>query len=88
MVEAGDNQPEVYSSKCLSAYLDDHSGICSSGDRIQLHRNGNDIQYWSRRGIEHGQHTGFSVMDAVVKKQLKHDRCILDGEMIVWNKAR
>ena len=27
-------------------------------------------------------------MDTVVKKQLQHDKCILDGEMIVWNKTR
>ncbi|DBA86388.1 TPA: hypothetical protein ACH3X2_005613 [Trebouxia sp. C0005] len=58
------------------------------GDRIQLHRNGNDIQYYSRRGVEHGEYSGFTVMDTVVKKQLKHEKCILDGEMIVWNKTR
>ena len=27
-------------------------------------------------------------MDTVVKKQLKHEKCILDGEMVVWNKTR
>ena len=59
-----------------------------AGDRIQLHRNGNNIQYYSRRGVEHGEYSGFTVMDAVVKKQLKHDKCILDGEMIVWNKTK
>ena len=59
-----------------------------SGDRIQLHRNGDDIQYYSRRGIDNGEHTNFTIMDAVVKKQLKHDKCILDGEIIVWNKTK
>ena len=66
-----------------------HTRACvCAGDRIQLHRNGNDIQYYSRRGVEHGEYSGFTVMDAVVKKQLKHEKCILDGEMIVWNKTR
>jgi DNA ligase-4 len=62
--------------------------LTCAGDRIQLHRNGNDIQYYSRRGVEHGEYSGFTVMDTVVKKQLKHEKCILDGEMIVWNKTR
>lgn len=64
------------------------SGYDLAGDRIQLHRNGNDIQYWSRNAKEHGELSGFTVMDAVVKKQLKHEKCILDGEVIVWNKAK
>lgn len=53
-----------------------------------MHCNGSNIQYYSRRGVEHGEYSGFTVMDAVVKKQLKHDKCILDGEMIVWNKTK
>lgn len=55
---------------------------------MQLHRNGDNIQYYSRRGIDHAEHSGYDIFDVVVKKQLKHDKCILDGEMIVWNKAR
>ena len=55
---------------------------------MQLHRSGDDIQYFSRRGVEHGEYSGYDLFDVVVKKQLKHDKCILDGEMIVWNKAR
>lgn len=62
-------------------------GRCA-GERMQLHRNGDEIQYFSRRGVEHGDYSGYDIMDKVLKSQLKHEKCILDGEMIVWNKNR
>lgn len=55
---------------------------------MQLHCNGDNIQYFSRRGVEHGEYSGYDIFDVVVKKQVKHEKCIVDGEMIVWNKAR
>lgn len=115
------------------------------GIRIQCHLEPGRVLYVSRRGVEHGEHTDYNVMDAAVRAQVgggwwvgvgvraqtgayvracvqslmvqaglcrracacvgydagswrltveclrlqvNSPRCILDGEMIVWNKAR
>ena len=44
--------------------------------------------YWSRRAIEHSTISAYNVFDAVVKKQFRDKECVLDGELIVWNKDR
>ena len=56
----------------------------------QVHRLGDGrVQYYSRKAIEHGEHSSYSVMDAaVVAATGGHERIILDGELIVWNKVR
>ena len=59
-----------------------------AGERMQLHRDGDSIQFFSRRGKEHGALSSYDVLDVVVKKAVRHQRCILDGELVVWNKAR
>lgn len=46
------------------------------------------MQYFSRRAIEHGSASCYSVMDEVVSQQVASSDCILDGEIIVWNKTR
>lgn len=66
------------------------------GERIQLHRDGDDIRYFSKNLIDHGPFEtgrGFQAFNAAVKKQLNYagvlgQRIILDGEMIVWNKRK
>ena len=37
---------------------------------------------------DHGELTHYTLLDDVVKAQVVHQRCILDGEMLVWNEAR
>ena len=55
---------------------------------MQLHRGGDTVQYFSRNGNEHGEMSHYTVLDDVVKRQLRQDRVILDGEVVVWNKTR
>ena len=55
---------------------------------MQLHRVGDTVQYFSRNGNEHGEMSHYTVLDDVVKRQLRQDRVILDGEVVVWNKTR
>jgi DNA ligase 4 len=88
------------------------------GERIQVHRVGNTIQYFSRNAIEHGQKSSYTLLDDAIiaatggrvseeelaagaaagKKKgggsgggpgcsFEFD-CVLDGELIVWNKRR
>ena len=55
---------------------------------MQLHREGDKIQYISRAAIDHGERSNYSLMDEAVKRQVREETCILDGELIVWNKLR
>lgn len=54
------------------------------GDRIQIHKNGNDVHFYSRSFIDHKEYT--EGLAAIILKQIQIERCILDGEMLVWNK--
>ncbi|KAK9809528.1 hypothetical protein WJX73_008973 [Symbiochloris irregularis] len=58
------------------------------GERIQLHRRDGRMWYMSRRAIDHGPRSLFNLMDEVVAQQVASTECILDGELIVWNRAR
>lgn len=62
------------------------------GERQQIHYQGVEApcQYWSRRGVDHASATGsgYSVFDPVLKAQVTSSSCILDGEIVVFNKAR
>jgi ATP-dependent DNA ligase len=40
------------------------------GIRIQCHVEPGRVQYISRRGVEHGDHSDYSVMDAAVRAQV------------------
>ncbi|XP_048333732.2 DNA ligase 4 isoform X1 [Ziziphus jujuba] len=53
------------------------------GDRIQIHKNGNEICYFSRNFLEHSEY-GHAMSDIIIQNVMA-DRCILDGEMLVWD---
>ena len=55
------------------------------GERIQVHRNGDVVQYWTRNMNDFGPR-GYDVLDGLFRQGPK--RCILDGELMVWNKLR
>ncbi|MCO5600365.1 hypothetical protein L7F22_054476 [Adiantum nelumboides] len=54
------------------------------GDRIQVHKNGDEVHFFSRSFIDHREYT--EGMSEIIRKQIKIEKCILDGEMMVWNK--
>lgn len=60
------------------------------GERIQAHRCGaGNIKYFSRRAIEHGQRSDYHYLnEALVDATNGHDQLILDGEVVIWNRAR
>ncbi|CAJ1975847.1 unnamed protein product [Sphenostylis stenocarpa] len=64
------------------------------GDRIQIHKNGTEIQFFSRQGIlvstppslnfiDHSEYA--HAMSEIIIQNVLVDRCILDGEMLVWD---
>nr|XP_023914972.1 DNA ligase 4 [Quercus suber] len=53
------------------------------GDRIQIHKNGTEIHFFSRNFLDHSEY-GHGMSDIIVQNVLV-DRCILDGEMLVWD---
>ncbi|KAF7146971.1 hypothetical protein RHSIM_Rhsim03G0267200 [Rhododendron simsii] len=53
------------------------------GDRIQIHKNGQEIHFFSRTFLDHPEY-GHS-MSAIIIQSIIADRCILDGEMLVWD---
>ncbi|KAJ3698473.1 hypothetical protein LUZ61_002178 [Rhynchospora tenuis] len=55
------------------------------GDRIQIHKNGDEIHFFSRNFIDHPEYA--PGMSKLIKENILVDRCILDGEMLVWDKT-
>ncbi|KAG6411422.1 hypothetical protein SASPL_129504 [Salvia splendens] len=55
------------------------------GDRIQIHKNGADIKFFSRNFLDHPEY-GYG-MSNFIRENILVDRCILDGEMLVWDKS-
>ncbi|CAA6662353.1 unnamed protein product [Spirodela intermedia] len=53
------------------------------GDRIQIHKNGSDIRFFSRNFLDHSEYA--PGMSSIVQHNILIDRCILDGEMLVWD---
>ncbi|XP_057486058.1 DNA ligase 4 isoform X2 [Actinidia eriantha] len=53
------------------------------GDRIQIHKNGQEIHFFSRNFLDHPEY-GHSMSDVIMQNILV-ERCILDGEMLVWD---
>ncbi|KAF0894154.1 hypothetical protein E2562_034886 [Oryza meyeriana var. granulata] len=53
------------------------------GDRIQIHKNGEEIHFFSRSFLDHSEYA--PGMSKVIKENILADRCILDGEMLVWD---
>lgn len=55
------------------------------GDRIQIHKNGEEIHFFSRTFLDHSEYE--PGMSRYIKENILVDRCILDGEMLVWDTA-
>ncbi|KAF2309815.1 hypothetical protein GH714_005250 [Hevea brasiliensis] len=55
------------------------------GDRIQIHKNGPEVHYFSRNFLDHSEY-GHGMSDLIIQNVLV-DRCILDGEMLVWDSS-
>ncbi|KAL6559046.1 DNA ligase (ATP) [Orobanche hederae] len=55
------------------------------GDRIQIHRNGAEINFFSRNFLGHPEYE-HGISD-VIRENILADSCILDGEMLVWDKS-
>ncbi|ONM14155.1 DNA ligase 4 [Zea mays] len=53
------------------------------GDRIQIHKNGEEIHFFSRSFLDHTEYA--PGMSKIIKENILVDRCILDGEMLVWD---
>ncbi|QCE13483.1 DNA ligase 4 [Vigna unguiculata] len=63
------------------------------GDRIQIHKNGTEIHFFSRQVhkcalhsmnfIDHSEYA--HAMSEIIMQNILVDRCILDGEMLVWD---
>lgn len=54
------------------------------GERLQLHRDGDKFNLFSRKMIDWGPR-GYSVFDIVAKQQIRAQSCILDGELVIWH---
>ncbi|KAL3684731.1 hypothetical protein R1sor_002753 [Riccia sorocarpa] len=55
------------------------------GDRIQIHKNGSTINFFSRNFIDH-QIYKEGMADLIIQNVLS-DKCILDGEMLVYDRS-
>lgn len=56
------------------------------GERIQVHRCGPDeFKYFTRNNNDFGLR-GYKVLDRLFKHRLAKNQCVLDGELVVWNK--
>ncbi|EOA15093.1 hypothetical protein CARUB_v10028461mg [Capsella rubella] len=53
------------------------------GDRIQIHKNGTEIHYFSRNFLDHSEYA--HAMSNLIVQNILADKCILDGEMLVWD---
>ncbi|KAL0734964.1 hypothetical protein Bca4012_011174 [Brassica carinata] len=53
------------------------------GDRIQIHKNGTEIHYFSRNFLDHSEYA--HAMSDLIVQNILADKCILDGEMLVWD---
>ncbi|KAI3965743.1 hypothetical protein MKX01_010700 [Papaver californicum] len=53
------------------------------GDRIQIHKNGPKINFYSRNFLDHPEYE--HAMSNIIMQNILVDRCILDGEILVWD---
>lgn len=56
-----------------------------AGERMQLHRNGDKIEMYSRNSVDHTKRSGYDVLEPVFVAQLRPQAVVLDGELVVWN---
>ncbi|GAQ80116.1 ATP-dependent DNA ligase [Klebsormidium nitens] len=54
------------------------------GERIQCHIDGTQLNFFSRNFNDHAEIYRGAIGDDIIK-QTKSSRCILDGEIVVWN---
>ncbi|KAN0022290.1 hypothetical protein ACTFIU_004466 [Dictyostelium citrinum] len=54
------------------------------GERIQIHKDGEQVKYFSRNSNDSTYIYG-SMFTPIVKESILAERCILDGELIVWD---
>jgi|AntAceMinimDraft_5_1070358.scaffolds.fasta_scaffold11504_2 ATP-dependent DNA ligase len=53
----------------------------------EVHRIGpGDFKYFTRNNIDFGPR-GYDVLDRLFTQRLAGSRCVLDGELVIWNKA-
>ena len=57
-----------------------------AGECMQVHRDGQSTQWYSRRAIDHKEESSYNIMDAPLFAQTTAQRVILDCELVVWNK--
>ncbi|KAH9305329.1 hypothetical protein KI387_009733, partial [Taxus chinensis] len=55
------------------------------GDRIQVHKNGREVHFFSRNFFDHKEYE--HGMSSVILQSIPVNKCILDGEMLVWDKG-
>lgn len=71
-----------------SLHFGNPEGHLGAGERIQVHRKGSQMAFYSRRALEHGTQSSYNILIPVFEKQMKPGDFILDGELIVWNKSK
>lgn len=55
------------------------------GDRIQVHKNGNNLNFWSRTFNDHPEFK--EAIGDVLCQRIIPEKCTLDGEMLVWDRV-
>ena len=62
---------------------------CRAGERLQLHRDGETMNWFGgRKGIDHATRSNYNILDPVITQRVRSSRCVLDGELLVWNSVR
>jgi len=62
---------------------------CRAGERLQLHRDGANMRWFAgRKGIDHATWSSYNILDPVITQRVRSTKCILDGELLVWNVVR
>lgn len=83
-------QSALRSSSCGAAFKKLHGKEivveCKfDGERVQIHKNGSQVNYFSRNSIDHDEYS--HGMSNVIIENVVADRCILDGELLVWDNS-
>lgn len=55
---------------------------------MQIHRAGDQFHYFSRRAIDHGEQSGYTIFDSALKEQISEESYIIDCELVAWNKQK
>jgi DNA ligase-4 len=55
------------------------------GERIQIHIDGEEVQFFSRNAVDYSTMYGKSMKTAVLRAMKGLKSCIIDGELIVWD---